>query len=53
MHKTPDGNKCKGDTDPVDLATGRMYLAQTDLVLPGTLPMVFTPRAESGYTAGR
>ncbi|MEU6902762.1 putative T7SS-secreted protein [Streptomyces virginiae] len=53
VHKTPDGDKCKGDTDPVDLATGRMYLPQTDLVLPGTLPMTFTRRAESGYTAGR
>ncbi|CAM5515703.1 hypothetical protein SAVIM338S_03857 [Streptomyces avidinii] len=53
LHKTPDGDKATGHTDPVDLATGRMYLPQTDLVLPGTLPLVFTRRAESGYTAGR
>ncbi|MEV7446244.1 DUF6531 domain-containing protein [Streptomyces sp. NPDC091204] len=53
VHKTPDGDKAKGPTDPVDFATGRMYLPQTDLVLPGTLPLVFTRRAESGYTAGR
>ncbi|MEU7723935.1 putative T7SS-secreted protein [Streptomyces sp. NPDC040724] len=50
---TPDCDKTNGCTDPVDLATGRMYLPQTDLVLPGTLPLVFTRRAESGYTAGR
>ncbi|WP_285428150.1 DUF6531 domain-containing protein [Streptomyces sp. ISL-66] len=30
-----------------------MFLPQTDIVLPGTLPLVFTRRAESGYTAGR
>ncbi|MFB7467312.1 DUF6531 domain-containing protein [Streptomyces sp. NPDC056224] len=52
-HKTPDGDKATGHTDPVDLATGRMYLPQTDVVLPGVLPLVFSRRAESGYTAGR
>ncbi|MFG2876047.1 putative T7SS-secreted protein [Streptomyces sp. NPDC048337] len=52
-HNTPDGDKTNGHTDPVDLATGRMYLPQTDLVLPGTLPLVFSRRAESGYGAGR
>ncbi|MFI5683751.1 HYD1 signature containing ADP-ribosyltransferase family protein [Streptomyces sp. NPDC051636] len=40
-------------TDPVDLATGKMYLPQTDLALPGVLPLVFKRRAESGYRAGR
>ncbi|MER7908938.1 putative T7SS-secreted protein [Streptomyces sp. NPDC096068] len=50
---TPDcDKKCEG-TDPVDLATGRMFLPQTDLVLPGTLPMAFTRRAEAGYKSGR
>ncbi|MET9695388.1 putative T7SS-secreted protein [Streptomyces sp. NPDC006529] len=53
LHKTPDGERTTGGTDPVDLATGRMYLPQTDVVLPGALPLVFTRRAESGYTAGR
>ncbi|MGP3986023.1 putative T7SS-secreted protein [Streptomyces sp. 3N207] len=42
---------CKG-TDPVDLATGRMYLSQTDLSLPGVLPLAFTRRVESGYRLG-
>ncbi|MDT0402322.1 putative T7SS-secreted protein [Streptomyces edwardsiae] len=40
-------------TDPVDLATGRMYLPQTDVYLPGALPLLFRRRAESGYRAGR
>ncbi|WP_308038957.1 putative T7SS-secreted protein [Streptomyces sp. PSKA30] len=40
-------------TDPVDLATGKMYLPQTDVTLPGTLPLLFKRRAESGYRAGR
>ncbi|MFF1357691.1 DUF6531 domain-containing protein [Streptomyces sp. NPDC058297] len=41
------------NTDPVDLATGKMYLPQTDVALPGTLPLVFTRRVESGYHLGR
>ncbi|MFG2716570.1 putative T7SS-secreted protein [Streptomyces goshikiensis] len=52
-HSTPDADTTTGDTDPVDLATGRMFLPQTDIVLPGALPLVFTRRAESGYMAGR
>ncbi|MGA5119499.1 putative T7SS-secreted protein [Streptomyces pseudogriseolus] len=40
-------------TDPVDLATGKMYMPQTDVALPGTLPLLFKRRAESGYRAGR
>ncbi|GLX18867.1 putative T7SS-secreted protein [Streptomyces lavendulae] len=39
--------------DPVDVATGRMVLPQTDVVLPGTLPLVFTRTFESSYRAGR
>ncbi|MFR9727171.1 DUF6531 domain-containing protein [Streptomyces sp. MS19] len=42
-----------GGTDPVDLATGRMFLSQTDIALPGTLPLTFTRRVESGYRTGR
>ncbi|WP_181764630.1 putative T7SS-secreted protein [Streptomyces albidus (ex Kaewkla and Franco 2022)] len=53
MHSTPDGAKTQGVTDPVDLATGRMYLPQTDVALPGALALVFRRRAESGYRAGR
>ncbi|MFC8586380.1 putative T7SS-secreted protein [Streptomyces sp. NPDC057217] len=39
--------------DPVDVATGRMVLPQTDLVLPGSLPLVLTRTFESSYRAGR
>ncbi|MFE1877280.1 DUF6531 domain-containing protein, partial [Streptomyces sp. NPDC059496] len=51
-NKSDCDKRCDG-TDPVDLATGRMFLPQTDIVLPGTLPLIFTRRGESGYTAGR
>lgn len=43
--------QCKGD--PVDMATGRMILPQTDVTLPGSLPPVFTRTFESSYRAGR
>ncbi|NED08226.1 type IV secretion protein Rhs [Streptomyces sp. SID6648] len=52
-HNRPDGERTSKGTDPVDLASGRMYLPQTDVVLPGVLPLAFTRRFESGYTAGR
>ncbi|MFI0989464.1 putative T7SS-secreted protein [Streptomyces exfoliatus] len=52
-HNRPDAERPVGETDPVDLASGRMFLPQTDLVLPGALPLTFTRRAESGYTLGR
>ncbi|GAA3196788.1 MULTISPECIES: DUF6531 domain-containing protein [Streptomyces] len=38
--------------DPVDVATGRMVLPQTDVVLPGALPLAFTRSFESSYRAG-
>ena len=52
MHSRHEGKVCRG-TDPVDLATGRMFLPQTDVTLPGALPLVFRRRAESGYRLGR
>ncbi|MEU8549464.1 putative T7SS-secreted protein [Streptomyces roseoverticillatus] len=42
---------CK--TDPVDIATGRMFLPQTDVTLPGALPLVFSRHLKSGYSCGR
>ncbi|MFD7912276.1 putative T7SS-secreted protein [Streptomyces sp. NPDC059752] len=51
-HKTADGDREAGG-DPVDLATGRMFLPQTDVELPGILPLVFTRRTESGCAVGR
>ncbi|MEU1827241.1 putative T7SS-secreted protein [Streptomyces abikoensis] len=41
------------DTDPVDLATGKMFLPQTDVLLPGALPLSFVRHVRSGYRAGR
>ncbi|MFJ3907717.1 putative T7SS-secreted protein [Streptomyces vinaceus] len=51
-HNTPDGERKVGG-DPVDLATGRMFLPQTDVELPGVLPLLFTRRTESGCPVGR
>ncbi|MFJ9807527.1 putative T7SS-secreted protein [Streptomyces sp. NPDC101158] len=39
--------------DPVDMATGRVFLPQTDIALPGALPLVFGRHYESSYRAGR
>ncbi|MFE0449799.1 putative T7SS-secreted protein [Streptomyces sp. NPDC058914] len=54
-HDNPDprGKVDKDPTDPVDLTTGKMYLPQTDVALPGALPLVFRRRVESGYHFGR
>ncbi|MFH7599669.1 putative T7SS-secreted protein [Streptomyces racemochromogenes] len=49
--RSQDQKKCDGD--PVDVATGRMVLPQTDLVIPGSLPLVFSRTFESSYRAGR
>ncbi|WP_149179845.1 putative T7SS-secreted protein [Streptomyces sp. TRM49041] len=42
-----------GGSDPVDMATGAMFLPQTDIALPGVLPLVFRRRVASDYRAGR
>ncbi|MEU1481624.1 putative T7SS-secreted protein [Streptomyces sp. NPDC005760] len=39
--------------DPIDMATGRMSLPQTDVTLPARLPLVFSRQFESSYRAGR
>ncbi|MEN8650052.1 putative T7SS-secreted protein [Streptomyces sp. 21So2-11] len=41
------------EVDPIDVATGRMLLPQTDVVLPGSLPLSFERIFESSYRAGR
>ncbi|MEW1686951.1 putative T7SS-secreted protein [Streptomyces sp. NPDC091263] len=55
--KNPDANakkcnevKCAGD--PIDVATGRMLLPQTDIALPGSLPLAFERVFDSSYRAG-
>ncbi|MGH3469531.1 MAG: DUF6531 domain-containing protein, partial [Thermocrispum sp.] len=42
-----------GSGDPVDLATGQMFLTQTDLELPGVLPLLFERTHYSSYRVGR
>ncbi|MFF3781132.1 putative T7SS-secreted protein [Streptomyces sp. NPDC001933] len=52
----PNSNQCsnvKCAGDPIDVATGRMLLPQTDIVLPGSLPLVFERVFDSSYRAGR
>ncbi|MFG3017005.1 RHS repeat-associated core domain-containing protein [Streptomyces sp. NPDC048254] len=39
-------------SDPVDMATGAMYLPQSDIELPGLLPLTFTRRVASDYRCG-
>ncbi|MEU3414356.1 putative T7SS-secreted protein [Streptomyces sp. NPDC006658] len=48
-----DQNSTKGCGDPVNVATGKMYLPQTDVTLPGALPLLLRRRVESGYRLGR
>ncbi|WP_407561291.1 RHS repeat-associated core domain-containing protein [Streptomyces sp. 184] len=43
----------RGCGDPVDAATGHMFLEQTDIALPGALPLVFRRRSSSAYRAGQ
>ncbi|MEW1566590.1 RHS repeat-associated core domain-containing protein [Streptomyces sp. NPDC093509] len=43
--------KFKG-SDPVDMATGAMFLPQIDIVLPGKLPLTFSRRVASDYRCG-
>ncbi|MCF6525063.1 putative T7SS-secreted protein [Streptomyces sp. JJ36] len=52
-HANPPEKKPSDGTDPVDLATGKMFLPQTDVALPGALPLVFRRCVESGYRVGR
>ncbi|WP_269858021.1 DUF6531 domain-containing protein [Streptomyces sp. RPT161] len=46
-----DNKTCKND--PVDVATGEMTLPQTDLSLPGVLPLVLRRTHLSGYRYGQ
>ncbi|MFE4022254.1 DUF6531 domain-containing protein [Streptomyces sp. NPDC059101] len=48
-----DDSKCTDGTDPVDLASGKVFLSQTDITLPGALPLTFTRKYESSTRIGR
>ncbi|MGW2088193.1 putative T7SS-secreted protein [Streptomyces sp. NPDC001880] len=51
VSRGPEDKKCV--QDPVDVATGHMVLPQTDIALPGSLPLIFQRSFESSYRAGR
>ena len=42
----------KGCGDPVDVATGAVFLQQTDLTLPGELPLILSRKHSSDWTYG-
>ncbi|MEU0399250.1 putative T7SS-secreted protein [Streptomyces sp. NPDC006197] len=44
-------NVCEGD--PVDMVSGRVLLPQTDIALPGSLPLVFQRTFDSSRRSGR
>ncbi|MFE1347384.1 putative T7SS-secreted protein [Streptomyces sp. NPDC058757] len=56
--KDPAGNgkQCSETVckqDPIDIANGRMLLPQTDITLPGSLPLVFRRTFDSSRRSGR
>ncbi|KQV15999.1 DUF6531 domain-containing protein [Kitasatospora sp. Root107] len=49
-----DGNNgCRTAGDPVDVVSGQMITSETDLALPGLLPMVLRRAYASNYLGGR
>ncbi|MFE9479918.1 RHS repeat-associated core domain-containing protein [Streptomyces spororaveus] len=61
LHKAKDEPRRNGislekkrcENDPIDVVTGEMTLPQTDLALPGTLPLVLKRTHLSGYRYGQ
>ncbi|MER5391880.1 putative T7SS-secreted protein [Saccharopolyspora sp. NPDC002686] len=51
-HRVPVSEK-KTTGDPIDVATGSMVLAQTDVELPGVLPLVLKRLHLSSFRAGQ
>ncbi|MFH9229025.1 DUF6531 domain-containing protein [Streptomyces lydicus] len=52
-NNTRSDGSINGCGDPVDVATGRVYLRATDVALPGALPLIFKRKFESSYRVGR
>ncbi|OLR92378.1 DUF6531 domain-containing protein [Actinokineospora bangkokensis] len=50
--RTPEPDRVC-ENDPIDVITGEMVLAQTDVDLPGVLPLVLNRTHVSSYRAGR
>ncbi|MFD3941437.1 putative T7SS-secreted protein [Streptomyces sp. NPDC058579] len=58
QEKDPHGkgkecSKTDCERDPVDIASGRMLLPQTDITLPGSLPLLFRRTFDSSRRSGR
>ncbi|MDX2292794.1 MULTISPECIES: putative T7SS-secreted protein, partial [Streptomyces] len=58
LNKDPanKGQRCSESVckqDPIDIASGRMLLPQTDVALPGSLPLVFRRTFDSSRRSGR
>ena len=51
VSRRPEETVC--ERDPIDVATGHMVLPQTDLSLPGALPLVLKRSFNSAYRSGR
>ncbi|WP_405991252.1 putative T7SS-secreted protein [Streptomyces sp. NBC_00986] len=51
VSRRPEETVC--ERDPIDVATGHMVLPQTDLSLPGSLPLVLKRSFNSAYRSGR
>lgn len=47
------GKETRCEKDPVDIASGRVLLPQSDIVLPGSLPVVFRRTFDSSRRSGR
>ncbi|MFJ7987632.1 putative T7SS-secreted protein [Streptomyces sp. NPDC096351] len=47
------GKETRCEKDPVDIASGRVLLPQTDITLPGSLPVVFRRTFDSSRRSGR
>lgn len=51
-HSTPARDRV-ATTDPVDIVTGEVFMAQTDVALPGVLPLVLERTYLSSYRLGQ
>ncbi|MEV6496139.1 putative T7SS-secreted protein [Streptomyces prunicolor] len=49
--RRPEETVC--ERDPIDVATGHMVLPQTDISLPGSLPLILKRSFNSAYRSGR
>ncbi|MEV6069443.1 RHS repeat-associated core domain-containing protein [Nocardia sp. NPDC052001] len=50
---TQNAEDVNGCQDPVDAATGEFFVPETDLELPGVLPLILVRRHRSNYRLGR